>query len=148
MYFQDFFSTVISNVYTNALLLETILNQNGFICVFYKLNLQMLHCLAAWRNTLHYSYILRCCNFQTRVQFDRPKWVPVWICVIYNSKLEPSLDVQTNIQCGFECDQCLPTQNLLRLFILLLLLMLKLGLVEMLIFGFVVPLAMFFLVRI
>ena len=31
LYFQDFFSTVISNVYTNALL-ETMLNQNGFIC--------------------------------------------------------------------------------------------------------------------
>ena len=121
----------------------------------------------AWRNTLHYNYILKYCHFQSRIQFDRPKWVPVWICVIYNSKLEPSLDVQTNIQCGFECDQCLPAQNLLRFLILLLLLfgqyfaadawlrlwslilveILKLGVVEMLIFGSVVPLAMFFLVR-
>ena len=32
--------------------------------------------------------------------------------MIYNSKLEPSLDVQTNIQCGFECDQCLSTPKL------------------------------------
>ena len=31
LYFQNFFSRVISNVYTNALL-ETMLNQNGFIC--------------------------------------------------------------------------------------------------------------------
>ena len=84
----------------------------------------------AWRNTLHYNYILKYCHFQSRIQFDRPKWVPVWICVIYNSKLEPSLDVQTNIQCGFECDQCLPTQNLLRLFILLLLLILRIMLVQ------------------
>ena len=44
--FPRFFFRVISNVYTNALLLETILNQNGFICVFYKFNLQMLHRLA------------------------------------------------------------------------------------------------------
>ena len=31
LYFQNFFYRVISNVYTNALL-ETMLNQNGFIC--------------------------------------------------------------------------------------------------------------------
>ena len=69
--FPKFFSWVISSVYTNALL-QTMLNQHGF--------------MQTWRNALQYSYILKCCHFQTRIQFDRPKWVIKW--VIYNSKLE------------------------------------------------------------